>query len=34
MQFTFKDIVDIKNWQNIQNHFSEVLRINLRTVDK
>lgn len=34
MSSNFKDIVDIDKWQGIQDHFSEVLRIALRTFDR
>jgi ligand-binding sensor protein/putative methionine-R-sulfoxide reductase with GAF domain len=34
MSSSFRDIVDIDNWQTIQNHFSEVLKVTLRTLDK
>lgn len=34
MSSNFKNVVDIDKWQKIQNHFSEVLRIALRTFDK
>ena len=30
----FRDMVDIEKWQKIQNHFSDVLGVTLRTVDK
>lgn len=33
MQFSFKDIINADSWQTIQNHFSEVLRIDLHTFD-
>ncbi|MBP7088266.1 MAG: PocR ligand-binding domain-containing protein [Candidatus Omnitrophica bacterium] len=33
MSSKFKEIVDIDKWQAIQDHFSEVLRVNLRTLD-
>jgi len=33
MRFVFKDIVDIKYWQTIQDHFAKVLRISLGTLD-
>ena len=34
MSSNFKDIIDIERWKNIQGHFSEVLKVGLRTVDK
>ena len=34
MPSNFKDIIDIKRWQNIQDHFSEVLKVSLCTLDK
>ncbi len=34
MSSNFKDIVDINKWQDIQDHFSEVLKVGLCTLDK
>ncbi len=34
MSIGFNQIVDIKKWQKIQDHFSQVLRVTLCTVDK
>lgn len=31
---SFQSIVDLKNWQNMQNHFSDVLCISIVTLDK
>lgn len=33
MHYSFHDIVDIANWQTIQNNLSEVLKVTLRTLD-
>lgn len=32
-ELRFQDIVELKKWQKIQDHFSEVLGIHLRTID-
>lgn len=34
MSFKFNDIVNLAKWQGIQDHFSQVLRVNLRLVDE
>lgn len=34
VSYNFSDIVDVQKWQKIQDHFSEVLGITLRTIDK
>ena len=34
MSSTFKNIVDLERWQRVQDHFSQVLRVALRTLDK
>jgi len=34
MSFKFNDIVNLAKWQSIQDHFSQVLRVNLRLVDE
>ena len=33
-RLNFKDMVDIEQWQGVQDHFSDVLGITLRTIDK
>jgi len=34
MHFSFHEIVNKDRWQTIQNHFSEVFKVSLRTVDR
>lgn len=34
MSVNFRDIVDLQKWQDIQTHLAEVLKLNLRTIDK